>query len=92
MTDILKILPEEVFRAAGAAVDHSQTITGYLSSIDREVMDLLATWKGESATAYSSAWDDLVEILRKMATDLDTLGFRVSDATGQLVQASSTLT
>lgn len=92
MTDHLKIRPEEVFRAATAAGDHSQTIAGYLNSIDREVYDLLATWKGESATAYSSAWDDLVEILRKMADDLDSLGFRVSEATGQLVQVSSSLT
>lgn len=86
MTDYLEVRPEEAFRAATAARDHSQTITGYLNSIDREVYDLLATWKGESATAYSSAWDDLVEILRKMAADLDSLGFRVSDATGQLIK------
>jgi WXG100 family type VII secretion target len=86
MGEPLYVDPTVALRAAGVAREQSESVTAYLRSVDRDVDDLLATWKGDAAKAYSEAWDDLLPLLQSMAAELDRLGEHVSASTGAFVQ------
>ncbi|MFV8316968.1 MULTISPECIES: WXG100 family type VII secretion target [unclassified Mycobacterium] len=87
MSRPLYVDPGMALRAGAVAQEQSQTVTAYLRSVDRDVHDLLGTWKGDAAQAYSDAWNDLLPLLQSMATELDRLGEHVSRSTAAFVQS-----
>lgn len=89
MSSPLYVDPAIALRAAGTARDHSSTVLSYLDAVDRDVEDLLATWKGDSAKAYSENWDDLLELLRLMGAELDRLGVQLDAGTQSFVRVDS---
>lgn len=53
-------------------------LAGALRSLDVDVSNLLATWKGSSASAYSAGWEETkqgaMEVLEALAAIAELLG------------------
>ncbi|MDP7702699.1 MULTISPECIES: WXG100 family type VII secretion target [unclassified Mycobacterium] len=87
MSRPLFVDPGAALHAGAVAREQSEAVTAYLRSVDQDVEDLVATWKGDAAMAYSDAWRELLPLLQSMAAELDRLGEHVSRSTAAFVES-----
>lgn len=87
MSRPLFVDPATALHAGAVAREQSEAVTACLRSVEQDVNDLLATWKGDAAKAYSDAWGDLLPLLQSMAAELDRLGEHVSRSTAAFIQS-----
>ena len=84
----------EIEAAAGDIRATSGRITAVLDSLKQLIQPMVATWEGDSATAYQAAqheWDSsaaqLNEILATIATAVDEGNSRMSDINRMAAQS-----
>ncbi|WP_280458131.1 WXG100 family type VII secretion target [Nocardia carnea] len=74
----LQVIPDHVLDAGRFVQLTADQLVNALHSLDTDIDAVLAVWKGHSANAYRSGWDETkrgaVEVLEALSTIAELLG------------------
>jgi WXG100 family type VII secretion target len=78
MTAPFEVVPDAVRDAGKFATDTAAALISGIRQADTEIQGLMATWKGQAATAYTEGWEETrkgaVEVLEALKTMAEALG------------------